>query len=209
GEDIDKYVKVLSGGEKSRLALAKMLLEPYNLLVLDEPTNHLDLKSKDILKSALLQFSGSIIIVSHDRDFLSGLTHKVIEFKKAATKTILGDVNEFLEKRKLEKLSELNKSTLSSGRKDNKGVSQNKLDYQQRKEAEKAKRKIENKLKKLESEIEQLEDAITQMDAQLADPETHEKVVSNPDFFTNYENHKKQLHIIMEQWEEVAEMLEN
>ncbi len=208
GEDIEKYVKVLSGGEKSRLALAKMLLEPYNLLVLDEPTNHLDLKSKDILKNALLQFTGSIIIVSHDRDFLSGLTTKVIEFRKAETKTILGDVNEFLLKRKMEKLSDLNLNSSESNTNKSKGISQNKLDYQQRKEQEKSKRKIQTQLNRLEVEIDDLETTIAQMDQKLAEPDAHSDI-SNTQFFKEYENLKKQLQEKMDEWEGVALLLDD
>ncbi len=206
GEDIDKPVKVLSGGEKSRLALAIMLLKPYNLLVLDEPTNHLDLKSKDILKSALLNYTGTLIIVSHDRDFLAGLTTKVIEFKKAETKTILGDVNDFLDKRKLEKLSDLNKASAISG-KSNKEASQNKLNYQERKEREKARRKIQNRIDKLEEEIADLESAIQIKDAQLAQPDMH-KETADSEFFDKYKNLKKQLHTKMEEWGTAAMELE-
>jgi ATP-binding cassette subfamily F protein 3 len=208
GEDIDKPVRVLSGGEKSRLALAKMLLEPYNLLVLDEPTNHLDLKSKDILKTALLQFTGTLIIVSHDRDFLTGLTDKVIEFKKAHTKTILGDVQDFLAKRKIEKLGELNRGIASSTNKNNKESSQNKLNYQEKKEKEKTKRKIQNRINKIEEEIGDLESAIQIKDDQLASPDQHDQALSDPDFFKKYESLKKQLHQKMEEWEAAADELE-
>ena len=207
GEDIDKPVKVLSGGEKSRLALAKMLLEPYNLLVLDEPTNHLDLKSKDILKSALLNFTGTLIIVSHDRDFLTGLTEKVIEFKKAETKTHLGDVREFLAKRKIEKLSDLNKGLAGNSGGNIKEASQNKLDYQERKEKEKARRKIQNRINKLEVEIADLEAAIQIKDMQLSQPDIH-KETADADFFDKYKNLKKQLNQKMEEWEITAMELE-
>ena len=207
GEDIDKPVKVLSGGEKSRLALAKMLLEPYNLLVLDEPTNHLDLKSKDILKSALLNFTGTLLIVSHDRDFLTGLTEKVIEFKKAETKTHLGDVQEFLAKRKIEKLSDLNKGLVTSSSGNTKQASQNKLDYHQRKEKEKAKRKIQNRINKLEEDIADLESAIQIKDAQLSQPDKFPETQSD-DFFQKYNNLKKQLKGKMDEWEVAAMELE-
>jgi len=208
GEDIDKPVKVLSGGEKSRLALAKMLLEPYNLLVLDEPTNHLDLKSKDILKKALLDFTGTLIIVSHDRDFLSGLTSKVIEFKKAETKEHLGDIREFLAKRRIEKLADLNKGIAAESKDNTKKMSQNKLDYQQRKEKDKAKRKIQNRIDKLELDIADLEAAIGIKDMQLADPAAH-NITADVDFFQSYESLKKQLTQKMESWEEAAFELED
>jgi len=207
GEDIDKPVKVLSGGEKSRLALAKMLLEPYNLLVLDEPTNHLDLKSKDILKRALLQFTGTLIIVSHDRDFLSGLTSKVIEFKKAETKEHLGDIREFIAKRRIERLADLNKGIAAQSNDNTKKMSQNKLDYQQRKERDKAKRKIQNRIDKLEMEIADLESAIEIKDNQLSNPEQH-GITTDGDFFEKYESLKKQLALKMEAWETAAFELE-
>ncbi len=208
GEDIDKPVKVLSGGEKSRLALAKMLLTPYNLLVLDEPTNHLDLKSKDILKNALLNFTGTLIIVSHDRDFLAGLTDKVIEFKKAHIKNHIGDVQEFLEKRRIEKLSDLNQGLSSGGGKKQKEDSQNKINYQQKKENEKELRKIQNRVNKLEYEIAELEGEIEKQDAKLAAPDEHPGLVSDPDFFKNYTDLKKQLQQKMEDWETGLEELE-
>lgn len=201
GEDIEKPVKVLSGGEKSRLAIAKMLLEPYNLLVLDEPTNHLDLKSKDILKRALLNFTGTLIIVSHDRDFLSGLTTKVIEFKKSETKVHLGDINEFLSKRKIEKLGDLNKLKSNTQTDQVKEASQNKLDYQQRKENEKAKRKIQNRISKLEQDIADLEAAIEIKDAQLSQPKEHEESIATDDFYKKYDSLKKQLQNKMDEWE--------
>lgn len=207
GEDIDKYVKVLSGGEKSRLALAKMLLEPYNLLILDEPTNHLDLKSKDILKNALLIYQGTLIIVSHDRDFLTGLTTKTIEFKKAQVKNHIGDVQEFLSKRRIEKLSDLNQAQKKSGSKEDKGDSQNKIDYLNRKEKEKNLRKIKNRIEKIEEEIADLESAIEIKDAQLANPEQH-NVTSDPGFFKSYESLKSQLEKKMEEWEMVQTELE-
>lgn len=207
GEDIDKPVKVLSGGEKSRLALAKMLLEPYNLLVLDEPTNHLDLKSKDILKIALLNYTGTLIIVSHDRDFLSGLTEKVIEFKKAETKTHIGDVREFLAKRKIEKLGDLNKGSSNGSNNVTKEASQNKLDYHQRKEKDKLKRKIQNRITKLEADISDLESAIQIKDVQLSQPDAHEET-ANTDFFEKYKNLKKQLQNKMDEWENAVMELE-
>ncbi len=201
GEDIDKYVKVLSGGEKSRLALAKLLLEPYNLLVLDEPTNHLDLKSKDILKIALLNFTGTLIIVSHDRDFLSGLTTKVIEFKKAHIKTHLGDVKDFLDKRKLDHLNELNTGLNAGSQQKNKEISQNKIDYELKKEKDKEVRKIQSRINKLEEEIANLEAETEKMDTQLSQPEAHATVVSDSAFFQKYEQTKKQLKSKMDEWE--------
>ena len=208
GEDIDKPVRILSGGEKSRLALAKMLLEPYNLLVLDEPTNHLDLKSKDILKRALIEFTGTLIIVSHDRDFLSGLTSKVIEFKKAETKEHLGDISEFIAKRRIERLADLNKGIASEAKDNTKKISQNKLDYHQRKERDKARRKIQNRIDKLELEIADLESAIEIKDSQLADTDAH-NITADEEFFEKYKNLKKQLSEKMTAWEAAAYELES
>lgn len=207
GEDIDKYVKVLSGGEKSRLALAKMLLEPYNLLILDEPTNHLDLKSKDILKNALLQYSRTLIIVSHDRDFLTSLTTKTIEFKKSHIKNHIGDVQEFLSKRRIEKLSDLNQTKQNSSSKREKDVSQNKVDYHKRKEKERILRKIRSKIENLEKDIADIESQIEEKDELLAQPDQHD-LSSNPEFFKTYEKLKKQLHLKMESWEETQLELE-
>ncbi len=202
GEDLDKKVKVLSGGEKSRLALAKMLLTPVNLLVLDEPTNHLDMISKDILKNALLQFDGTLIIVSHDRDFLTGLTQKVFEFRSKAIKEHLGDVTDFLARRKLEHLNELEqrkgtsrKNTITDA------PSKNKLEYERRKQRERGLRKLKSKIEKTEEIIDELEHKIATIDEKLSRPEKYSDEIGTGDLFREYENLKSQLEHQMEQWE--------
>ena len=156
GDTIDKKVKVLSGGEKSRLSLAKLLLTPSNLLILDEPTNHLDMQSKDILKNALLQYDGTLIIVSHDRDFLQGLSNKVFEFRDQSIKEHLGDIYDFLEYRKLKSLQQLEKAKKSGN--DKKGQpSDRKLSYELKKQLERDIRKVSSQIKKSEEGIEKLE----------------------------------------------------
>ncbi len=202
GEDLDKKIKILSGGEKSRLALAKMLLTPVNLLVLDEPTNHLDMVSKDILKNALLQYDGTLIIVSHDRDFLSGLTEKVIEFRNKGIREYIGDVNEFLAVHKMEHLNELErKKSIRTGNSSTETPSQNKLDYEKRKQLEKDQRKISNRIRQTERKVEDLETKITEIDAKLQDPERYSKEINSGDLFKEYESLKKELEKKMEEWE--------
>lgn len=205
GETIDKKVSILSGGEKSRLALAKLLLEPYNLLVLDEPTNHLDIQSKDILKNALLQYNGSLIIVSHDRDFLQGLTDKVIEFKKAKTKEHLGDIHNFLEKRKVESFQQLEKlgGSLKNNQK-GKVVSENKQAYINKKERDKELRKLENKLNKIEQEIAKMEEDIKTSDIQLANPQKYKDLISDAAFFDIYQKLKTDLESRLNEWERIS-----
>ena len=205
GEAIDKKVSVLSGGEKSRLALAKLLLEPYNLLVLDEPTNHLDIQSKGILKNALMHYNGSLIIVSHDRDFLQGLSDKVIEFKKAETKEHLGDIRNFLEKRKIENLQQLEKTakTIKNSEKE-KSVSENKQAYLEKKESDKEFRKLENKLKAVEKDIAKMEMELEKADAQLADPEKYKELIKNPAFFESYQKLKTNLESRLNEWEQIS-----
>jgi len=204
GEDNDKKVKILSGGEKSRLALAKMLLTPVNLLVLDEPTNHLDMVSKDILKNALLQYDGTLIIVSHDRDFLTGLTEKVFEFRNKGIREYIGDVNEFLAVHKMEHLNELEKKKVKSSQASNsEQPSQNKLEYEKRKQLERDQRKLSNKIKKTESQIEGLETEIANFNEKLKDPEKYAEEINTGDFFRDYEKMKKILADKMEEWEEL------
>lgn len=206
-EDIDKKVKVLSGGEKARLALAKLLLTPTNLLVLDEPTNHLDMSSKDVLKNALLQYTGTLVVVSHDRDFLEGLTDTIYEFRDKQIHEFKGDIYEFLEHRKIETLKELEAVRKTSGTDSDNTVSQNKINYEQSKERERELRKIRNAITKTEEEINLLENEISEKDRQLA--EQPGIVVSDPDFYTKYESLKQKLDETMVKWEELSEKLEN
>ena len=203
GETIDKKVKVLSGGEKARLSLAKMLLFPTNLLVLDEPTNHLDMLSKDILKSALLQFDGTLIVVSHDRDFLQGLTTKVYEFKKPHIKEYIGDIYDFLEKKRLKELDDLNKKQKVQ-QEAKPVVSQNKIDYEAKKVEEREKRRLEKEIKKLEEQIDALEKELADLDEVMANPADHPDIKVDDNFYWNYGKKKEELQYLIDKWGELA-----
>jgi len=208
GDDIEKKVKVLSGGERSRLALIKLLLEPYNLLLLDEPTNHLDIRSKDILKQALLKFDGTLIVVSHDRDFLDGLVEKVYEFHNKKLKEHRGSIYEFLEKKKLSSLKQLERNKgANTGDKNKEPVSSAKLSYLERKEAEREIRKLEKKLLKQEEKIEKLEAKKEEMEDILSSPEKN-KEITNSDFFKEYEDLKALIDKNLSLWENLSEQLE-
>ena len=203
GETIDKKVKVLSGGEKARLSLAKMLLFPTNLLVLDEPTNHLDMLSKDILKSALLQFDGTLIVVSHDRDFLQGLTTKVYEFRKPHIKEYIGDIYDFLEEKRLKELDDLNKKQKVQ-QQSAPVVSQNKIDYEAKKVEEREKRRVEKEIKKLEEQIDTLEKELADLDEVMANPAAHPEVTVDDNFYWNYGKKKEDLQYLIDKWGEIA-----
>ncbi len=206
GDSQDKKVKVLSGGEKSRLALAKLILEPSNLLVLDEPTNHLDMLSKDVLKRALNNYTGAVIIVSHDREFLEGLTTKTIEFKNKTIRTYEGTINDYLRKVQLDSFAELEANKAKSKTKEATTKSKNQLDRQQRKDNNKEK----NRLKKI---ITQCEDSIENLEARIADIEN---MFTDADFFgrndataiqKEYEEKQSELELIMSEWEEAEEKI--
>ena len=201
GDAVDKKAKVLSGGERNRLALCKLLLSPFNVLIMDEPTNHLDIASKNVLKEALKQFNGTLILVSHDRDFLQGLTTTVFGFKDKVIKEYLGDIDYFLEQHKMENLREAEKRTVL---KVDKSVlkKQNELS----KEQDKKLRKLKNKLTKIESQIGHLESEILKIDTQLA--ENYDEVSSKPNFFENYKAKKAQVEILMSDWELIEEEVE-
>jgi len=203
GETIDKKVKVLSGGEKARLSLAKMLLFPTNLLVLDEPTNHLDMLSKDILKSALLQFDGTLIVVSHDRDFLQGLTTKVYEFKKPHIKEYIGDIYDFLEEKRLKELDDLNRQQKVQ-QQQAPAVSQNKIDYEAKKADDREKRRVEKEVKKLEEQIDALEKELATLDEIMANPAAHPEVTVDDNFYWNYGKKKEDLQYLIDKWGELA-----
>jgi len=207
GDDIDKKVKVLSGGEKSRLALAKLLLVPANFLLLDEPTNHLDMRSKDILKNALLQFTGTMIIVSHDRDFLQGLTSKVYEFRNKGIKEYRGDIFEYLEKRKLEDLKELNSQEQKSVTTEKK-ISDTKLRWEQKKEFERKKRKLERKIKEAEDKAAGLEQQLEQLNLKLADPDTYAEEMKSGVLYQEHDRLSKDLEEIYVTWEHLNLELE-
>ncbi len=209
-EDIDKKVKVLSGGEKSRLALAKLLLTPVNLLVLDEPTNHLDMQSKDILKNALLQFEGTLIVVSHDRDFLQGLTDKVFEFKNKQIKPYIGDIYDFLESRKLETLKQLEINNKNNDNYKNEVITENKINWEKKRESDKEIRKIKNKIQKCEEDISKIENEIERLDKVLANPEEHKKEFEKGNIYKIYQDLKNKIDEQMLLWEELhTELVEN
>lgn len=199
GDDVHKKVKVLSGGERNRLALCKMLLQPINVLVMDEPTNHLDIKSKNVLKAALQNFEGTLLVVSHDRDFLQGLSSVVYEFKDQKINEYLGDINYYLEQRKLDNMREIEKKEVVQ-----------KVQPKQEKnlsfEEQKQKKALQNKLSKVESNIQQLEKQIVQDDLKLA--QNYEKLMNDSSFFTAYENKKKELEQLLEDWEAIQLELE-
>jgi ATP-binding cassette subfamily F protein 3 len=196
GEDVDKKVKVLSGGERSRLALVKLLLEPYNLLLLDEPTNHLDMRSKDILKQALLNFDGTLIVVSHDRDFLNGLVTKVYEFRNTRIKENIGGIYDFLRKKKLVNLRDIElKDKFSFQNKREETL--NKQKYLEKKEFERNLRKLRKKLEISENKIEVMEAELKTLDRELminvSSPDT-------ADIFKKYEDVRKNLNEEMNNW---------
>ena len=198
GDAVEKKVSVLSGGERNRLALCKLLLEPFNVLVMDEPTNHLDIQSKKILKEALIQFDGTLLLVSHDRDFLSGLCHQVLEFKDGKTKLYLDDVNTYLENKKLDSLKQLEKVQRKA-----KSNAPKQNDYYLRKK----KKSLKNRLSKEEDKIVTLEREIKAIDLELEI--NYDQTISTPNFFDDYQNKKKRLSQHMNKWEEIFAALEN
>ena len=203
GEDVEKKVKVLSGGERGRLALCKLLLKPINFLVMDEPTNHLDMNSKDVLKNSLQSFEGTLLVVSHDRDFLEGLVTKTIEFRDQNVKTLLGGIEYYLEYRKMESMREVEaKSAKAKKQKEKKNVpAENGLTYNERKQFEKELRSETRNLETIEQIIEELEEIIGRWDLQLADPEACKELMGDPDFYPQYEHKKAALSAKMEEWE--------
>jgi ATP-binding cassette subfamily F protein 3 len=209
GEDIEKKVKVLSGGEKARLALAKLLLTPYNLLILDEPTNHLDMQSKDVLKSALIQYDGAFIIVSHDRDFLQGLTEKVVEFKHHHIKEYIGDVYDFIEDRKIENLGDLDKTNAvkKSSTTTEVSASENKQQWEKKKELESQIRKIKNQISQIEERIQAKEQQLKTMDEMLAQPEKHQEKIASGELYQQYEHVKRAIEHRLAEWELLQEQL--
>ncbi len=206
GEDADKKVKVLSGGEKSRLAMIRLMLEPVNFLILDEPTNHLDIKSKEILKNALADFSGTVLVVSHDRDFLDGLVDCVYEFRNKKTKQHLGGIYDFLQKKKIESLKELEikNNSIEKNIQQNKTID-NEISFEEKKEINKTITKFEKQVEKTEYRIAELEEEIAHMDSLLSSPER----LDDHSVFDEYENLKKELENTMLNWEKENEELEN
>lgn len=200
GDEVDKYVKVLSGGERNRLALAKMLLQPFNVLVMDEPTNHLDIKSKNVLKQALQNFDGTLILVSHDRDFLQGLTNKVYEFRGGKIKEYLGDIDFYLEQRKVEDFRAIEKKNVPAQKKDK--PQEKHIVFEDQKKI----KSLKNKLSSTENNIAKLEKEIARIDQDLL--MDYDKTIAEPDFFDKYQNKKKELETLMKTWEKITLELE-
>ena len=198
GDSVEKKVSVLSGGERNRLALCKLLLQPLNVLVMDEPTNHLDIQSKKILKDALINFEGTLLMVSHDRDFLSGLCHQVLEFKNGKTKLYLDDVNTYLVNKKWDTLKEFEKTERKS-----KSLDVRHNDYTLKKKE----KSLKNKLSKLENQISTLEKEIKGIDLELEI--NYDQTISIPDFFDQYQEKKKRLSQHMENWDKLVADIES
>ena len=208
GEDIDKKVAVLSGGERARLAMAKLILKPYNLLALDEPTNHMDIRSKDILKQALKSYDGTLIIVSHDRDFLDGLVDKLYEFRDGKVKEHLGGVSEFLERRKLESLNELERHLKTVESKPAEVVQKKeeaKQEYQAKRFVSKEERKIRNRISFLEKGIESLENKMAEIEAVLSNPGPDDDIM---ELTRSYLENKREVDFKMAEWEKLNESLD-
>lgn len=209
GEASDKKVKVLSGGEKTRLAMIRLLLEPVNLLILDEPTNHLDMKTKDILKQAIKDFNGTVIVVSHDREFLDGLVDKVYEFGNKRIKEHLGGIYDFLQRKKMETLQDLERnnnvgSKSVSNNSGDKEISETKLSYEERKELQRQIKRLEKAIADNEKRVEQIEAEIQSVEEQLASPEG----ASDTQLYEKHGALKKALDEVMENWTEHSEQLE-
>ena len=202
GDEVDKKVKVLSGGERNRLALCKLMLQPFNVLIMDEPTNHLDIKSKNVLKEALNRFEGTLLIVSHDRDFLQGLTNKVYEFKDTKIKEYLGDINYFLEQRKLEDMRSVEKKEKAAKVQKDAVGSTNKKAYKDQKKV----KSLKNKLSNTESKITKLEKDLEARDMELAT--SYDEVVAKPGYLDKYKTKKKELNSLMQEWEDIQERLD-
>ena len=197
GDEVDKFVKVLSGGERNRLALAKLLLQPLNVLVMDEPTNHLDIKSKNVLKQALQQFEGTLLLVSHDRDFLQELTHKVYEFKDAKIREYLGDIQFYLDQRAAQDFRAIERKE---------PVATTKVKSSAPIRDEKRDKTMRNKLSQVEARIQELEKTIAAQDKLLA--EQYEETAQDPAFFDRYQAAKQELNNVMAEWEILTEALE-
>ena len=208
GDTVQKKVKVLSGGERARVALCKLLLEPVNLLIMDEPTNHLDMVSKDILKRALRNYDGTLIIVSHDRDFLEDLTEKVYEFKDKNIKEYLGDINDFLKEKKVQDFTQFELENKQKSKVKKSDDSANKQTFNERKQLDKDIRKLSNKVGQFERAVERLEKELKELDEELANPERYKELSSQKGFFESYQDKQNELNENMSSWEESLERLE-
>ncbi len=207
GEDVDKKVAVLSGGERARLAMAKLMLKPYNFLALDEPTNHMDIRSKDILKQALKSYDGTLVVVSHDRDFLDGLVDKLYEFRDGKVREHLGGVQEFLERRRIENLSELERhyhttETRSDDQVQKKAEAQQ--EYQAKKFVSKEERKVRNRIAFLEKGIGEVEAKMKEIESVLADPGLDDDIM---ELTRSYLEHKRELDLKTEEWAGLLESI--
>lgn len=202
GDDIDKKVQVLSGGERGRLALCKLLLEPYNLLLMDEPTNHLDIRSKDILKKALMDYEGTVVMVSHDRDFMKGICNRLFEFRDGKVKEHLCDIEDFMQLRKVERLNELDLEKKEQQAAPAVKEAVKPANISSEKEAEQ--KQIRNQIKKTEENISSLEAKLKECNDKLANAEEYQKLMNDKSFFANYEKIKLDLEKEMEKWEELS-----
>jgi ATP-binding cassette subfamily F protein 3 len=203
GEASDKKVRVLSGGERTRLAMIRLLLEPVNLLILDEPTNHLDIASKEVLKKAIREFDGTAIIVSHDRDFLNELVGKVYEFGGGEVREHMGGIYDFLSKKRLENLQqlELSKSPVTNSQKEREvSPSEGKLSYQEQKEQNRLVRRKEKEIEEIEEKITRLDQQLAELEARLSTPEG----ASDLDLLQNYLETKNKLDVVMNNWERLT-----
>ena len=207
GEDIDKKVSVLSGGERARLGMAKLMLQPYNMLTLDEPTNHMDIRSKDILKQALKAYNGTLVIVSHDRDFLDGLVNKMYEFRDGSVKEHLGSVKDFLDKRKLENLQELERrfsTSISTSENVDKNDSEGKKNFIGQKAVSREEKRLKNLLEKTEKEIERLEAEIKVIEIMLANPEKNNDILK---LTRQYLEYKRELDAKISEWDIIVDKI--
>lgn len=207
GQDIEKKVKVLSGGERSRLAMARLMLSPHNLLVLDEPTNHMDMRSKEMLKKAIKEFDGTAIIVSHDREFLDGLVDKVYEFRSGAVKEHLGGIYDFLRARRLENVSDIERRDEVKAKEPAK-ASSNKENYALRKEQEKQIRKVATQIERIEQSVEAKEAELEELGVRLAEPDKYNLDLRDGKLFAEYDALKKTIEELMNQWEELNHQIE-
>lgn len=207
GEDIDKKVSVLSGGERARLGMAKLMLQPYNMLTLDEPTNHMDIRSKDILKQALKAYNGTLVIVSHDRDFLDGLVNKMYEFRDGCVKEHLGSVKDFLDKRKLENLQELERrfsTSISTSENVDKNDSEGKKNFIGQKAVSREEKRLKNQLEKTEKEIERLEAEIKVIEIMLANPGKNNDILKSTRQYLEY---KRELDAKISEWDIIVDKI--
>jgi len=207
-DDIEKKVSVLSGGEKARLALAKLLLNPYNVLILDEPTNHLDMQSKDVLKNALLHYDGTLILVSHDRDFLQGLTDKVFEFKDGNIKEYIGDIQYYIDKRNLESLKSLELKQRSAAADSKEQNGQNKLSWEEQKQKDSQLRKLERQVEKQEQRIQEIESELEQLNEKMSDTAHYQEQISSGELFKQYQQKQTLLNEAVSLWEQYSLELE-